>query len=395
MDIMEQSLKMHELHTGKMEIQAKVPLNNRQDLSKAYSPGVASPCVEISKNPDAVYKYTSKGNMVGVVSDGSAVLGLGDIGPEAALPVMEGKALLMKRFANVDAFPICLNTSNVDEIVNTVKLLSPSFGAFNLEDISAPRCFEIEERLRKECDVPVFHDDQHGTAIVVAAGLENALKIVGKQKDEIRIVINGAGAAGIAILKLLHRMGYSNMMMCDTKGIIYAGRRHGMNPIKHEIATLTNVKRTKGDVSEALKGADVFIGVSVADLLTKEHIESMAKDPIVFAMANPNPEITYENAKMWGVKVMGTGRSDYPNQVNNMLAFPGIFRGTLDARATDINDDMKMAAVRAIADYIDAEQLTDEYVIPDSMDEEVAKRVAKAVERAAIKSGVSKISVIK
>ncbi len=333
MDLMKKSLEMHEENKGKMTIQSKVPIENIYDLSLAYSPGVAAPCIEIEKDRSKVYDYTIKGNTVAIVTDGTAVLGLGDIGPEAALPVMEGKALLLKKFSNVDAFPICLDTKDVDEIVQTVKVISPTFGAINLEDISAPRCFEIEERLRKECNIPVFHDDQHGTAIVVGAGLTNALKIVGKKKEELKIVINGAGAAGIAILKLLLQIGYKNVIMCDSKGIIYKGRPNGMNPIKEEIAQITNLDNIQGKLEDALHGADVFIGVSVANLLTQEHIQSMNQDPIVFAMANPNPEITFENAKEWGVRIMGTGRSDYPNQVNNMLAFPGIFRGALDVRA--------------------------------------------------------------
>lgn len=389
MDLMKKSLEMHEQHKGKMEIKSKVPVEDTYDLSLAYSPGVAAPCIEIEKNRSHVYDYTMKGNLVAIVTDGTAVLGLGDIGPEAALPVMEGKALLLKRFSNVDAVPICLDTKNVDEIVRTVKAISPTFGAVNLEDISAPRCFEIEDRLRAECNIPVFHDDQHGTAIVVAAGLTNALKIIKKEKSELKIVINGAGAAGIAILRLLLQIGYKNVVMCDSTGVIYHGRPTGMNPIKENIAQLTNPENLKGDLTEALVGADVFIGVSVANLLTEQHIQSMNEDPIVFAMANPNPEITYENAKAWGVRIMGTGRSDYPNQVNNMLAFPGIFRGALDVRATDINEAMKLAAVEAIASLVSDEELNEEFIIPGSLDERVAKAVAKAVGSAAIDSGVS------
>ncbi|MEO4052920.1 malic enzyme-like NAD(P)-binding protein [Solibacillus sp. CAU 1738] len=389
MDIMKKSLEMHEMYGGKMEIKAKVPVEDTYDLSLAYSPGVAAPCLEIEKNPSLVYDYTMKGNLVAIVTDGTAVLGLGDIGPEAALPVMEGKALLLKRFGNVDAVPICLNTKNVDEIVQTVKMIAPTFGGINLEDISAPRCFEIEDRLRAECGIPVFHDDQHGTAIVVGAALINAIKVVGKQVKDMKVVINGAGAAGIAILRLLVQMGYTNVLMCDTKGIIYKGRPDGMNPIKEGVAQLTNPEKVSGSLSDALKGADVFIGVSVANLLTEEHIKSMNADPIVFAMANPNPEITYENAQAWGVRIIGTGRSDYPNQINNMLAFPGIFRGALDVRATDINEDMKIAAVYAIASLVSDEELAEDFIVPKSMDERVAGVVAKAVGSAAIDTGVS------
>lgn len=391
MDLMKKSLEMHAQNKGKMEIKSKVAINTSHDLSLAYSPGVAAPCIEINENPPTVYDYTAKGNMVAVVTDGTAVLGLGDIGPEAALPVMEGKALLLKRFGNVDAVPICLDTKNVDEIVNVVKAISPTFGGINLEDISAPRCFEIENRLRAECNIPVFHDDQHGTAIVVAAGLTNALKIVGKNKEEVKVVINGAGAAGIAILRLLLQIGYKNVLMCDSTGIIYSGREKGMNAIKESIAHITNPNNLKGNLDQALVGTDIFIGVSVANLLTEEHIKSMNTDPIVFALANPNPEITYDNAKAWGVRVIGTGRSDYPNQVNNILAFPGIFRGALDVRATDVNEEMKLAAVEAIASLVTDAELTEDFVIPKSLDERVAVAVAKAVSKAAIDSGVSKL----
>lgn len=391
MDLMKKSIEMHGQYKGKLEISSKVPLVDSYDLSLAYSPGVAAPCLEIEKNRSHVYDYTVKGNLVAVVTDGTAVLGLGDIGPEAALPVMEGKALLLKRFSNVDAVPICLDTKDVDEIVQTVKYIAPTFGAINLEDISAPRCFEIEERLRKECNIPVFHDDQHGTAIVVAAGLKNALKIVKKQKEELKIVINGAGAAGIAILRILLHQGFKNIVMCDSTGIIYNGRTKGMNPIKENIAHLTNPQNLQGNLDEGLVGADVFIGVSVANLLTKEHIQSMNHNPIVFALANPNPEITYENARSWGVRIIGTGRSDYPNQVNNVLAFPGIFKGALDVRATDINEDMKLAAVEAIASLVEEGELCEEYIIPKAMDDRVAPAVARAVGEAAIQSGVSEL----
>lgn len=390
MDVMKQSLEMHKQSKGKLEIVSKLPVNDTRDLSLAYSPGVAAPCLEIEKNPVSVYDYTIKGNYVAVVSDGTAVLGLGDIGPEAALPVMEGKALLLKRFANVDAVPLTLNTKDVDEIVRTVKLIEPAFGAINLEDISAPRCFEIEERLKAECNIPIFHDDQHGTAIVVAAGLENALKIVGKRKEEMKIVINGAGAAGIATLKLLKNSGYENIVISDSKGIIYEGRS-GLNPIKEEIAKISNPENLKGSLDQAIVDADVFIGVSVANILTKEHVVSMKRDPIVFALANPNPEITYENAKEWGVRIIGTGRSDYPNQVNNVLAFPGIFRGALDVFASEINEEMKIAAAKAIASLVDEKELSEDYVIPKALDERVVPAVAKAVAAAAIETGVSKL----
>ena len=391
MDLMKKSLEMHEHYGGKMEIRSKVPVQDKYDLSLAYSPGVAAPCLEIEKNPSLVYDYTMKGNLVAIVTDGTAVLGLGDIGPEAALPVMEGKALLLKRFANVDAVPVCLGTKDVDEIVRVVKAISPTYGGINLEDISAPRCFEIEDRLRAECNIPVFHDDQHGTAIVVGAGLINANKIIRKDVEKMKVVINGAGAAGIAILRLMLQIGYKNIIMCDTKGIIYEGRPEGMNPIKDGIANLTNPEGLRGSLDDALVGADVFIGVSVADLLTEAHIKSMAKDPIVFALANPNPEITPANAKAWGVRIIGTGRSDYANQINNMLAFPGIFRGALDVRATDINEAMKLAAVEAIASLVTDEELNEDFIIPSSMDERVAGVVAKAVGSAAIDSGVSEL----
>ena len=391
MDIMKKALEMHEHYNGKLEVISKVPVQDAYDLSLAYSPGVAAPCIEIEKNPSLVYDYTMKGNMVAIVSDGTAVLGLGDIGPKAALPVMEGKSILLKRFANVDAFPICLDTKDTDEIVKIVKALAPTFGGINLEDISAPRCFEIEDRLRQECDIPVFHDDQHGTAIVVGAGMINANRIVKKDVETMKIVINGAGAAGIAILRLLVQMGYKNIYMCDTKGIIYEGRAEGMNPIKEAVAHMTNPEKVHGTLEDALQGADVFIGVSVANLLTEAHIKSMNEDPIVFALANPNPEITYENAKAWGVRIMGTGRSDYPNQINNVLAFPGIFRGALDVRATDINEAMKIAAVEAIASLVSDEELTEEFIVPKSFDERVVEIVSRAVSGAAVESGVSEL----
>lgn len=389
----EESLHLHRKNQGKLAVYSKVPVRNAKELSLAYSPGVAEPCKEIFDRPDQVYEYTMKGNMVAVVTDGTAVLGLGNIGPEAALPVMEGKAVLFKAFAGVDAFPICLKTRDADEIVRTVKLLEPVFGGVNLEDIAAPKCFEIEERLKREANIPVFHDDQHGTAIVTLAGLVNALKVVGKDLNTIKVVLNGAGAAGIAIIKLLQRMGVNDLIMCDTKGIIYEGREEGMNSIKEEVAKMTNRQRLKGTLADAVKGADVFIGVSVAGALTKEMVESMNADPIIFAMANPTPEIMPDEAKAAGAKVIGTGRSDFPNQVNNVLAFPGIFRGALDVYATHINEEMKMAAVYAIADLISAEELSAEYVIPAPFDPRVAPQVAAAVAKAAMETGVARRKV--
>ncbi|MHA6258846.1 NAD(P)-dependent malic enzyme [Sporosarcina sp. CAU 1771] len=383
------ALAMHLEHKGKMEVVSKVPMANGADLSLAYSPGVAEPCLEIVNTPSAVYDYTIKGNLVAVVTDGTAVLGLGDIGPEASLPVMEGKALLLKRFANIDAFPICLDTKDVDEIVNIVKAISPTFGGINLEDISAPRCFEIEQRLREECNIPVFHDDQHGTAIVVGAGLLNALKLVNKRISDIKVTVNGAGAAGIAIVKLLKDIGVNHIIMCDSKGTIYKGRPEGMNPIKDEISEITNQSQIKGSLKDAMTGADVFIGVSVANVLTQELINCMANDPIVFALANPNPEIMPDIAKEYGVKVIATGRSDYPNQVNNVLAFPGIFKGALSVRATDINEKMKLAATYAIASLIEEDELSADYIIPNPFDSRITQLVADAVSKAAIESGLS------
>lgn len=393
MTLREEALHMHRIHKGKLESKSKVPVANARDLSLAYSPGVAEPCKEIYDKPETVYDYTMKGNMVAVVSDGTAVLGLGNIGPEAALPVMEGKAVLFKSFAGVDAFPICLNTTDIDKIVETVKLLEPTFGGVNLEDIAAPNCFVIEERLKKETNIPVFHDDQHGTAIVTVAGLVNALKIVGKKMNEIKVVANGAGAAGIAIIKLLYSYGVRDIIMCDTKGAIYEGRPVGMNAIKDEVAKFTNRDNVKGDLAEAMKGADVFIGVSVAGALTPEMIQTMNSDAIIFAMANPVPEIMPEEAKAAGARVIGTGRSDFPNQVNNVLAFPGIFRGALDARATHINEKMKVAAVNAIAGLIDESELSSDYVIPAPFDPRVAPEVAAAVAKAAMETGVARIKV--
>lgn len=393
MSLKEEALHMHKVNQGKLESKSKVQVRNAKDLSLAYSPGVAEPCKSIYDDKSKVYDYTMKGNMVAVVSDGTAVLGLGNIGPEAALPVMEGKAVLFKSFAGVDAFPICLGTSDVEKIVETVKLLEPTFGGVNLEDIAAPNCFVIEERLKKETKIPVFHDDQHGTAIVTAAGLVNALKLTGKSLSQIKVVANGAGAAGIAIIKLLYHFGVRDIIMCDSKGAIYVDRPEGMNPVKAEVAKFTNTSRKEGALKDAVAGADVFIGVSVEGALTKEMISSMAKDPIIFAMANPNPEIMPEEAKAAGAKVIGTGRSDFPNQVNNVLAFPGIFRGALDVRATHINEEMKIAAVEAIASLVSDQELEPDYVIPAPFDARVAPAVAKAVAKAAMETGVARIDV--
>lgn len=387
------ALHMHKINKGKLAIKSKVPVQNGEDLSLAYSPGVAEPCKEIYSNKHAVYDYTMKGNMVAVVSDGTAVLGLGNIGPEAALPVMEGKAVLFKAFAGVDSFPICLDTNDVDEIVQTVKLLEPTFGGVNLEDIAAPNCFIIEERLKKETRIPIFHDDQHGTAIVTVAGLMNALKLVGKSFKEIKVVANGAGAAGIAIIKLLDNFGVGEIVMCDSQGAIYEGRPRRMNKVKEIVAKNTNHKKLQGSLEEVIEGADVFIGVSVGGALTPEMVKKMNKDPIIFAMANPDPEILPEDAKKAGAKIIGTGRSDFPNQVNNVLAFPGIFRGALDVRATRINEKMKMAAVEAIASLIKEDELNEDYVIPGPFDARVAPAVAKSVAKAAMETGVARIEV--
>ncbi|MCM2531430.1 NAD-dependent malic enzyme [Neobacillus pocheonensis] len=393
MTLREEALHMHRINRGKLESKSKVQVRNAKDLSLAYSPGVAEPCKDIYEKPELVYEYTMKGNMVAVVSDGTAVLGLGNIGPEAALPVMEGKAVLFKSFAGVDAFPICLNTTDVDKIVETVKLLEPTFGGVNLEDIAAPNCFVIEERLKKEANIPIFHDDQHGTAIVTVAGLVNALKLIGKKMTEIKVVANGAGAAGIAIIKLLYFYGVRDIIMCDTKGAIYEGRPQGMNAVKSEVAKYTNRDNLTGSLADVIKGADVFIGVSVAGALTKEMVASMNSDSIIFAMANPDPEIMPDEAKEAGAKVVGTGRSDFPNQVNNVLAFPGIFRGALDVRATHINEKMKVAAVEAIASLIAENELSADYVIPGPFDVRVAPEVAAAVAKAAMETGVARLKV--
>lgn len=389
MDFNELSLKMHEENRGKVEVVSKVKIKDRNDLSTAYTPGVAEPCRKIRDNKAEVYRYTCKSNMVAVVSDGTAVLGLGDIGPEAAIPVMEGKAILFKEFAGVDAFPICLDTKDVDEIVETVKRIAPVFGGINLEDISAPRCFEIEKRLKEELDIPVFHDDQHGTAIVVSAGLINALKLVGKDFSGANVVINGAGSAGISICKLLLQLGIGNVVLVDKQGALCPGE-DWMNEAQAAMAEITNKDRQRGNLAEIMKGKDVFVGVSAPGVVTPDMVATMASDPIVFAMANPTPEIMPEEAKKGGVRVMATGRSDYPNQINNVLVFPGIFRGALDARATGITEEMKMAAARAIASIVSEEELNEEYIIPGAFDERVSKVVAKAVADEAIKLGITK-----
>ena len=386
--VYERSLDLHAEKVGKIEVNSKVVVENKDQLSLAYSPGVAEPCREIHKDPVNVFKYTSKGNLVAVVSDGTAVLGLGDIGPLAAMPVMEGKAILFKNFANVDAFPICLDTKDVDEIVETVKRIAPCFGGINLEDISAPRCFEIERRLKEELDIPVFHDDQHGTAIVVCAGLINALKCVGKKPEEIKVVINGAGSAGISICKLLLQFGIGDAVLVDRQGALCPGEEW-MNPAQAAMAEVTNKDKQTGPLTEIIKGKDVFIGVSAPNLVTAEMVGTMAKDPIVFAMANPTPEIMPDVAKAGGAAIVATGRSDFPNQINNVLAFPGIFRGALDCRAKDINDEMNIAAAKAIASLVSDEELKADYIIPAPFDARVAPTVAKAVKEASIKSGVN------
>jgi malate dehydrogenase (oxaloacetate-decarboxylating) len=390
-NLKEEAIKLHKEHVGKIEIVSKIDVTTEEQLSLVYTPGVADVCKAIVENPEQVDVLTSRGNMVAIVSDGTAVLGLGDIGPKAALPVMEGKALLFKKFANVDAFPLCLDTKNVDEIVGIIKALAPSFGGVNLEDISAPRCFEIEERLKQELDIPIFHDDQHGTAIVVLAALINAVKVVNKQHRSIKIVINGAGAAGIAIAKLLMQAGFKDITLVSLEGVVCKGEKW-MNSAQKEMAEVTNLKRVCGTLADAIRGADVFIGVSGPGAMKSTHIQTMAKDPIVFAMANPIPEIYPEEALAAGAAVVGTGRSDYPNQVNNLLAFPGIFRGAMDAKATDITTEMKLAAAYAIAEAVSEKELKPNYVIPRALDERVSKLVAKAVS-AATKQNSSKSSV--
>lgn len=388
-DYAAESLKMHYEKRGKIAVVSTVPVRTREDLSLAYTPGVAQPCLEIQKDVEKSFDLTRRWNMCLVVTDGTAVLGLGDIGPEAGMPVMEGKCVLFKTFGDVDAFPLCIKSKDVDEIVKTIHLISGSFGGVNLEDISAPRCFEIERRLKEICDIPIFHDDQHGTAVVTLAGLANALRLVGKRPDQVRVVLNGAGAAAISITKLLLTYGIKDVTLCDCTGAVYKGREQGMNAVKAEIAEITNRECRRGTLKEVIVGADVFIGVSAPGTLTEEMVASMAGDAIIFACANPTPEIYPEQAKAAGARVVATGRSDYPNQVNNVLAFPGIFRGTFDVRARDINDDMKIAAAKAIAGLISEEELTEEYVIPAAFDERVGKAVAEAVAKAARKSGVA------
>ena len=389
MDYNRLSLEMHETHHGKIAVAPKVKVENRDDLSTAYTPGVAEPCRRIAADKQEVYRYTAKGNLVAVVSDGTAVLGLGDIGPEAAMPVMEGKALLFKEFADVDAFPICLDTKDVEEIIRTVKFLAPTFGGVNLEDISAPRCFEIEKRLKEELDIPVFHDDQHGTAIVVCAGLLNALKLVGKQMAEVNIVINGAGSAGISIAKLLMRFGAGNIVLVDRQGAVSVDESW-LNPAQRAMAEVTNKQNERGPLTEIIKGKDVFIGVSAPKVVTAEMVSTMASDAIVFAMANPTPEIMPEEAAKGGARVIATGRSDHPNQINNVLVFPGIFRGALDARATEITEEMKLAAARAIAAIVTDEELREDYIIPGAFDKRVAPAVAQAVMDCAKAQGVAR-----
>lgn len=393
MSLRDDALEMHRENQGKLEITPNVKVTNKQQLSLAYSPGVAEPCKEIHEDPRKVYEYTIKGNTVAVVTDGTAVLGLGNIGAEASIPVMEGKAALFKSFAGINGVPIALDTTDTQEIIKTVKLIQPNYGGINLEDISAPRCFEIEETLKKETNIPIFHDDQHGTAIVTMAGLINALKIVNKELTDIKVVLNGAGAAGIAIVKLLHAYGVNNMIMCDSKGAIYSGRNLGMNDTKTYVAKWTNKDKVEGSLEEVIKDADVFIGVSVADILTQNMVKTMADDPIIFAMANPNPEINPNEAKQAGAKVVGTGRSDFPNQINNVLAFPGIFRGALDVEATHINEHMKKSAVEAIVHLIDENELHPDYCIPGPFDKRVAPSVAKNVAKAAMESGVARIKI--
>ena len=390
MDYAKESLKMHYELKGKIEMVSLAKVDSKEALSLAYTPGVATPCLEIQKDINKSYELTRRWNTVAVVTDGTAVLGLGDIGPEAGMPVMEGKCVLFKEFGGVDAIPLCVRSKDVDEIVNTVRLLAGSFGGVNLEDISAPRCFEIERRLKECCDIPIFHDDQHGTAVITLAGIINALKLVGKKLEEVKIVTSGAGAAGIAIIRLLMSMGLRNVIMTDRQGAIYEGREN-LNAIKEEMARLTNFKHAKGSLAEVIKGADIFIGVSAPGTLTGEMVKTMAKDPIIFACANPVPEIFPEEAKAAGAAVVSTGRSDYPNQVNNVLCFPGIFRGALDIRATDINDEMKVAAAHAIASLVSDEELNADYILPAAFDERVRDAVAKAVAEAGRKSGVARI----
>lgn len=391
MDYAKESLRLHGEWKGKIEVITKVPVETKDDLSLAYTPGVAQPCLEIQKDVDKSYDLTGRANMCLVVTDGTAVLGLGDIGPEAGMPVMEGKCVLFKAFGNVDAFPLCIKSKDVDEIVNTIYLISGSFGGVNLEDIAAPRCFEIEKKLKEKCDIPIFHDDQHGTAVITLAGLNNALKVVGKKKEEVRIVMNGAGAAAIAICKLLLKAGYADITLCDRNGAIYEGREAGMNPVKEEMALVTNKTKKQGALKDVIVGADVFIGVSAPGAVTTEMVKTMANDAIIFACANPTPEIFPDDAKAGGARVISTGRSDFPNQINNVLAFPGIFRGTFDVRAKDINDEMKIAAAEALAGLISDEELCEDYIIPKAFDKRVGPAVAAAVAQAARDTGVARL----
>ena len=391
MDYAKESLKLHGEWKGKIEVVTRVPVENKDDLSLAYTPGVAQPCLEIQKDVNKSYELTRRWNMCLVVTDGSAVLGLGDIGPEAGMPVMEGKCVLFKAFGDVDAFPLCIKSHDVDEIVNTIYMISGSFGGVNLEDISAPRCFEIEKKLKEKCDIPIFHDDQHGTAIITLAGLTNALKVVGKKKEEVRVVMNGAGAAAISIARLLLKAGVKNITLCDRKGAIYEGRKEGMNPVKDEMSKITNLEKKSGSLADMLVGADVFIGVSAPGAVTTDMVKTMAKDAIIFACANPTPEIFPDDAKAGGAKVIATGRSDFPNQINNVLALPGVFRGAFDVRAKDINDEMKIAASEALAGLITDEELSPDYIIPKAFDKRVGAAVAKAVAEAAKKTGVARI----
>ena len=390
MNYAEESLRLHKEWKGKIEVSATVPVATKDDLSLAYTPGVAQPCLEIQKDVDKSYELTRRHNLCAVITDGTAVLGLGDIGPEAGMPVMEGKCVLFKSFGDVDAFPLCVKTKDVDEFVNAVALISGSFGGINLEDISAPRCFEIERKLKERCDIPIFHDDQHGTAVITLAGLTNALKVTGKKKEEVKIVTSGAGAAAVSIVKLLLSAGFKNVTMCDRKGAIYAGRE-GLNWIKEEMAQVTNLEKRSGTLAEMLVGADVFIGVSAPGTIHTEMVKTMNSDPIIFACANPTPEIFPEDAKEGGARGVSTGRSDFPNQINNVLAFPGIFRGAFDVRAKDINEEMKMAAAKALADLISDEELCEDYIIPKAFDPRVGPAVARAVAQAARDSGVARI----
>ena len=391
MDYAKESLRLHGEWKGKIEVVTRVSVENKDDLSLAYTPGVAQPCLEIQKDVNKSYELTRRWNMCLVVTDGSAVLGLGNIGPEAGMPVMEGKCVLFKAFGDVDAFPLCIKSNDVDEIVNTIYMISGSFGGVNLEDISAPRCFEIEKKLKEKCDIPIFHDDQHGTAIITLAGLTNALKVVGKKKEDIHVVMNGAGAAAISIARLLLTAGFKNITLCDRKGAIYEGRPEGMNPVKDEMSKVTNLDKKAGSLADMLVGADVFIGVSAPGAVTTEMVKTMNKDAIVFACANPTPEIFPDDAKAGGAKVVSTGRSDFPNQINNVLAFPGIFRGAFDVRAKEINDEMKLAASEALANLIADEELSPEYIIPKAFDKRVGPAVAKAVAEAAKRTGVARI----